>query len=256
MKSGRLFNKVAVVAGGASGIGEAACRAFAREGLAGLAIADINRKSGEALAAEIAASGCPATFEHIDAANEEDWSRLAPRVFERYGHVDILVNCAGVGGPLVRPAVENTEEDAWDRTFAVNAKGALFGMKHFIPVMRSSGGGSIVNVSSVYAIVGPRFATSYAASKGACLALSRTAAIQYAAENIRVNTVLPGYVNTPMTRDIHSQPEVREQRLAETPMGRFAEPHEIALGLLYLASDEASFVTGAELVIDGGMTAR
>lgn len=252
----RLSGKVVIVAGGASGIGAATCREFSREGPAGLVIADINRELGDQLAAELSASGCAVVFTALDVTAEGDWRDAVSATVARFGKLNILVNCAGVGGPLVRPTIEDTELAAWERTFAVNATGVFLGMKAAVPAMRASGGGSIVNVASVYALIGPEFASSYAASKGACRSISRTGAVQYARENIRVNAVFPGYVDTPMTKDIHSQPDIRRRRLAETPMGRFAQAGEIALGLLYLASDEASFVTGAELVIDGGMTAR
>jgi cyclopentanol dehydrogenase len=252
----RLLNKVVIVAGGASGIGAATCRAFAAEGIRSLAIADVNCEAGQALENELADTGRNVVFESLDVTSEQAWTSLVAKVVERSGKLDILVNCAGIGGPTVRPTIEHTELDAWEKTFAINSTGMFLGMKHVIPAMRASGGGSIVNVASIYGLVGPKFASSYAASKGACRSLSRTGAVQYAAENIRVNAVFPGYTDTPMTKDIHTQPEVRERRLSETPMGRFGQPHEIAMGLLYLASDEASFVTGAELVIDGGMTAQ
>jgi NAD(P)-dependent dehydrogenase (short-subunit alcohol dehydrogenase family) len=152
--------------------------------------------------------------------------------------------------------VEGTTEEGWDLLFAVNAKGVLFGMKHAIPALRAGGGGAIVNVVSVYALIGSAAGTAYHASKGAARTLTRAAAVQYAAEGIRVNAVHPGFVETGMTREFHAQPGVREERRRLTPLGRLAEPEDIAPGILFLASDDARYVTGAELVLDGGVTAR
>ena len=143
-----------------------------------------------------------------------------------------------------------------DVSFAINAKGALFGMKHAIPLMRKSGGGSIVNVVSIYTMIGDVLATAYAAGKGATRALTKMAAVQYAKERIRVNSVFPGFVETGMTKDLHAQPEARQHRLDLTPLGILAVPDDIAYGIVYLASDESHYVTGSELVIDGGISSR
>jgi NAD(P)-dependent dehydrogenase (short-subunit alcohol dehydrogenase family) len=155
-----------------------------------------------------------------------------------------------------RPIVENTTEEAWDQMFETNAKGVFLGIRAAIPAMRKSGGGSIINIASIYAMVGSPLGTAYSASKGAVRALTRTAAVQYAKEGIRVNAVFPGYVETAMTREWHAQPDVRRDRTAQTLLGRLAQPEDIAWGILYLASDESGYVTGSELVIDGGVTAR
>ncbi|HTU00241.1 MAG TPA: SDR family oxidoreductase [Candidatus Sulfotelmatobacter sp.] len=251
-----MTGKVAIVTGGASGIGEATCRLFARERIRGLLIADVNEARGRALEAELQAAGADARFRLLDVSREPEWAGTMADVLARYGRLDVLVNNAGRGGPIIRPPVEATTEEGLDVSFAVNAKGMLFGMKHAIPAMRRGGGGSIVNVISVYAMVGDVLATAYAVSKGAARALTRTAAVQYAAENIRVNGVFPGFVETPMTRELHAQPGVREHRLSLTPIGRLATPLDIAHGILFLASDESSYMTGSELVIDGGVTAR
>ncbi len=254
--SGRLRGKVAIVTGGASGIGEATCRLFAREGARGVVIADINEAQGKALEAELAGSGTDAIFQALDVSREAEWVETLRIVRERYGRLDVLVNNAGRGGVLTRPVVEETTEEGLDLSFAINAKGMLFGMKHAIPLLRQSGGGSIVNVISIYAMIGDVLGTAYAAGKGAARALTRYAAVQYAKENIRVNGVFPGFVETPMTRDIHAQPAIREHRLSLTPIGRLAMPLDIANGILFLASDESSYMTGSELVIDGGISAR
>ncbi len=254
--AGRLTGKVAIVTGGASGIGEATCRLFVREGVQALVIADVSEAQGKALAAELLGSSRDVVFQPLDVSREEQWVACMQMVETRFGRLDILVNNAGKGGILTRPTVEHTTEEGMDLSWAVNAKGPFFGMKHAIPRMRKSGGGSIVNVVSIYTMIGDVLGTAYAAGKGAVRTLTRTAAVQYATENIRVNSVFPGFVETPMTRDLHSQPGVREHRLSLTPIGRLAVPQDIANGILFLASDESSYMTGSELVIDGGISAR
>jgi NAD(P)-dependent dehydrogenase (short-subunit alcohol dehydrogenase family) len=253
--SGRLAGKVALVTGGASGIGRATCRLFGREGAA-VTIADVDEPSGRAVTDEIARAGGAAAFHRLDVTREADWTATVEQLLREHGRLDVLVNNAGRAGPPARPIVEHVLEEDWNLIMAANATGVMLGMKHAIPGMRRGGGGAIVNVVSVYAMVGSRYATAYHASKGAARVLTRAAAIQYAPEKIRVNAVFPGFVETAMTARAHAQPGVREERMALTPLGRIAEPEDIAPGILYLASDEASFVTGTELVIDGGMTAR
>jgi 3alpha(or 20beta)-hydroxysteroid dehydrogenase len=174
----------------------------------------------------------------------------------RHGRLDVLVNNAGRAGPPARPPVEHVQEEDWNRILAANATSVMLGTKHAVPAMRRSGGGAIVNVVSIYAMIGSLRGAAYHASKGAARALTRAAAIQYAKEGIRVNGVFPGFVETGMTREFHAQPGVREERIGLTPLGRLGAPEDIAPGILYLASDDASWVTGSELVIDGGMTAR
>ncbi len=252
----RLAGKVAIVTGGASGIGAATCRLFAREGAASVVIGDVDETAGRAVAAEIAASGGERTFHRLDVASEAAWAELIGAVMLASGRLDVLVNNAGRAGPASRPVVEHITEEAWDLIFAVNAKGVFLGTKHAIPAMRRSGGGSVINVVSIYAMVGSRSGASYHSSKGAARAFTKAAAVQYGSEAIRVNAVFPGFVDTPMTAQLHAQPGVREERTGLTPLGRLALPEDIAPGILYLASDESSFVTGSELVIDGGMTAR
>jgi NAD(P)-dependent dehydrogenase (short-subunit alcohol dehydrogenase family) len=255
--SERLGGKVALVTGGASGIGEAACRLFAVHGAGGVVIADINDEAGRALADELGSGGGKVVFEHLDVSQEPDWIHVMESVKRRFGRLDVLVNNAGRGGPLSRPKAEHTTVEGWEVTLATNARGVLLGIKHAVPLMRAGGGGSIINTASVYSIVGDESGgTAYAASKGAVRALSRTAALQYAGEGIRVNAVFPGFVETPMTRNFHAQPGVREKRTAMTPLGRLAQPDDIAWGILFLATDESAYMTGSELVIDGGVSAR
>jgi NAD(P)-dependent dehydrogenase (short-subunit alcohol dehydrogenase family) len=252
----RLHGKVAIVTGGASGIGAATSRLFAREGALGVIIADVNETTGKALETELAQAGGKVLFRELDVTREDQWIAAIDAVVARHGRLDVLVNNAGRGTPVSRPIVENTTEEAWDQMFATNATGVFLGIRAAIPAMRHSGGGSIINVASIYAMIGSPFGTAYSASKGAVRALTRTAAVQYAKEGIRINAVFPGYVETPMTREWHAQSDVRRDRIAQTLLGRLAQPEDIAWGILYLASDESSYVTGSELVIDGGVTAR
>ena len=253
--SGRLSGKVALVTGGASGIGRATCRLFGREG-AVVVVADVNEPGGRAVAEETGRAGGRAAFHRLDVTREDEWTATVDHVLRDHGRLDVLVNNAGRGGLPARVAVEHVTLADWELIMAANATGVLLGTKHAIPAMRRTGGGAIVNVVSIYAMVGSRAGASYHASKGAARSLTRAAAIQYASENIRINAVFPGFVETGMTAELHARPGVREERVALTPLGRVAEPEEIAPGILYLASDESSFVTGTELVIDGGMTAR
>jgi NAD(P)-dependent dehydrogenase (short-subunit alcohol dehydrogenase family) len=253
--SGRLAGKVAIVTGGASGIGRATCRLFGCEG-ATVLVADIDEAGGRNVAGEIARAGGRATFLPLDVTREADWTATIEQVLREHGRLDVLVNNAGRGGLPARVGAEHVALTDWDLIMAANATSVLLGTKHAIPAMRRTGGGAIVNVVSIYALVGSRSGASYHASKGAARALTRATAVQYASEGIRINAVFPGFVETGMTAELHARPGVREERVSLTPLGRVAEPEDIAPGILYLASDEASFVTGTELVIDGGMTAR
>ncbi|MCH7594163.1 MAG: glucose 1-dehydrogenase [Chloroflexi bacterium] len=250
----RLEGKVAIVSGGASGIGEATSRLFAAEG-ASVVIADVDDKRGPALESDIRNDGGEAAFIKLDVTDEDQWRAVVAETVARFGKLDIVVNNAGISAPG-RPPTEQQTVEGWDAVMAVNARGVFLGTKHAIPEMRKAGGGSIINISSIYGNVGSKGGTAYHASKGAVRAFSKAAAIQYADVNIRVNSVHPGFVDTPMTDGLHSQPGVREERVARTPLGRMGVPEDIAYGILYLASDESGFVTGSELVIDGGMTAQ
>ncbi|HEY7140705.1 MAG TPA: glucose 1-dehydrogenase [Methylomirabilota bacterium] len=253
--SGRLAGKIAIVTGGASGIGRATCRLFGREGAAVL-VTDVNEAGGRAVGEAVTAAGGRAAFLPLDVTREADWTAAIDHVLREHGRLDVLVNNAGRGGLPARVPAEHVVLADWELIMAANATSVLLGTKHAIPAMRRTGGGAIVNVVSIYALVGSRGGASYHASKGAARALTRAAAIQYASEGIRINAVFPGFVETGMTAELHARPGVREERVALTPLGRVAEPEDVAPGILYLASDEASFVTGTELVIDGGMTAR
>jgi NAD(P)-dependent dehydrogenase (short-subunit alcohol dehydrogenase family) len=252
----RLQGKVAIVTGGASGIGEATSRLFAQHG-AKVVIADIQDERGRMVAVDLTKSGAATVFQRLDVANEADWERVVGETVRQFGRLDVLVNNAGMSGPRGREPVESVNRANWDMVMSVNATGVMLGMKHAIPHMRKAGGGSIINISSIYGIVGSKGGGAvYAASKGAVRTLSKLGAVQYAADKIRVNSVHPGFVDSPMTEELHARPGVREERITLTPLGRIGTPEDIAWGNLYLASDESSFVTGAELVIDGGMIAR
>ena len=218
-----------------------------------MVIADILEDEGQATESSIAEAGGRALFVNLDVTSEDSWNNAVRSAVSSFGKLDILVNNAGVSH---RAGVEETTSEAWDNVMDVNVKGVFLGTKSAIPEMRKAGGGSIINISSIYGLVGSGTSAAYHSSKGAVRIFNKSTAIQYAAENIRANSVHPGFVDSPMTRAHHDNPNIHEERVAKMPLGRMGEPEDIAAGILYLASDESSFVTGAELVIDGGMTAQ
>lgn len=246
----RIEGKIAIVTGGASGIGEATTRLFVSEG-AKVVIADIDDEKGNALEAELNHDGEVARYRQLDVTQESRWIEVVGEVMDTWGRLDVVVNNAGMSG-VGRARVEETTVENWDTVFAVNSTAIMLGTKTAIPAMRKNGGGSVVNVSSIFGIVGSPAGAAYHASKGAARTFSKAAAVQYATDNIRVNSVHPGFTDTPMTLDIHSQKEIRDAREKMTPLGRLGLPDDIAYGILYLACDESSWVTGIELVIDGG----
>ena len=251
--AGRLDGKVALVTGGASGIGAETSCLFAREG-AKVAVTDVNDNAGRGVAAEI---GDAALYARLDTRSEAEWQAVVEQAVDTYGRLDILVNAAGVPGRRTNGGSTKIDEqdlEDWNRVMDVNSTGIFLGMKTAIPEMRKAGGGSIVNISSIYGLVGSPNSAAYHASKGAVRLATKSAALQYAAENIRVNSVHPGIVTTGMNREINEDPVLSVPRLAATPMGRFGQPIDIANGCLFLASDESGWMTGAELVIDGGYT--
>ena len=248
----RLEGKVAIITGGAHGMGAEEAKLFAREG-AKVAIADIREEDARKVEAEIAEAGGESMVVILDVSNEDQWETSVAAVVTKFGKLDILVNNAGTGA---RFNVEDTTEELWDSQMDVHAKGAFLGTKLAIPEMRKIGGGSIINISSIYGIVGSPGSTAYHAAKGAIRLFTKSAAIQYAKENIRVNSVHPGFADTPMTNRGFQDAERLQWVESRTPMGRTGSANEIAYGILYLASDESSFVTGSELVIDGGLTAQ
>ena len=214
----------------------------------------MNDDGGRAVAAEI---GDAAFYARLDTRNEAEWQTVVEQSVDTYGRLDILVNAAGVPGRRTdggSTRIDEQELEDWNRVMDVNSTGIFLGMKTVIPEMRKAGGGSIVNISSIYGLVGSPNSAAYHASKGAVRLATKSAALQYAAENIRVNSVHPGIVTTGMNREINEDPVLSVPRLAATPMGRFGQPIDIANGCLFLASDESGWMTGAELVIDGGYT--
>jgi NAD(P)-dependent dehydrogenase (short-subunit alcohol dehydrogenase family) len=249
----RLDGKVALISGGARGMGAAEARLFAREG-ARVVIGDLLEREGRAVEAEIVAKGGAALFVPLDVTREADWERAVAATVERFGLLNVLVNNAGIGGAS---RVEDTTVEAWDRVMDVNAKGVFLGTRAAIPAMRRAGGGSIVNISSQLGLVGmDNSSPQYQASKGAVRLLTKSTALQYAGEGIRVNSVHPGPIVTPMTEARRADPATYRLMVSRIPLGRYGEADEVAYGVLYLASDESSWVTGSELVIDGGWTAQ
>jgi NAD(P)-dependent dehydrogenase (short-subunit alcohol dehydrogenase family) len=261
----RLLDKVAIISGGASGIGAETARVFAAHG-ASVMLCDVQDDMGREVIREIADSGGVAEYRYLDVCSEDQWIALAAETEQRFGRINVLGNIAGISG---RPAgmtvqvgniagmalAEQTLE-SWNRIMEVNATGVFLGTKSVIPAMQRAGGGSIINISSICGIVGSFANAAYHASKGAVRIFSKSAAIQYAKDQIRVNSIHPGFVDTPMARPGLRGHESGKARMDATPLGRFGKPIDIAMGCLYLASDEASWVTGSELVIDGGMTAN
>ena len=248
----RLQGKVAIITGGARGQGEAEARMFAREG-AKVVFGDVLDDDGRRVEAEIGAAGGEAVYVRLDVTDEDSWREAVGTAVSRFGKVDILVNNAGIAS---WNAGDDASVEEWDRLMEVNAKGVFLGTRAVIPAMRAAGGGSIINISSISGMVGQtNIHPGYNASKGAVRILTKSTAVQHAAEGIRCNSIHPGPVKTPMTERSWSNPEWLKATERRTPLGRYAEPDEIAYGVLFLASDESSFMTGSEVVIDGGMTA-
>ena len=247
----RISDKVAIITGAASGIGRATAILFAREG-GKVVVADKNEVGGNETVDLIRSDGGQAIFDYVNVTSATDIQGMVKTTINTYGKLNILVNNAGIAIRL--PVVDLSEED-WDRNIDVNLKSIYLSSKYAIPRMIENGGGSIVNIASIYGIVGGRIRAAYAASKGGVVNLTRSMALDYALHKIRVNCVCPGFVNTPLLKNILKNKE-EYQALADLhPMGRLGDMLEIALGVLYLASDESSFVTGIALPIDGGYTA-
>jgi len=250
----RAENKVVIVTGGASGIGRETCLLLAKEG-AKVAITDIENKAGQELAEEISLSGGIARFWHMDVANEKEVEQVYADVFKAFGKLDSVVNNAGIAG--TDKATHELTENEWDEVMNINVKGVFFCTKHAIQYMKKSGAGSIVNISSVYGMLGAGDIPPYHASKGAVRLMAKNDAISYAKDNIRVNSVHPGYIWTPLVEKLGEGIEgFREQLDNLHPIGHIGEPLDVAYGILYLLSDESKFVTGSELVIDGGYTCK
>lgn len=250
----RLDGKVAFITGGARGQGAAEAVLFAQEG-ARVVIGDVLEDEGRQIAEDINASGGEAFFLRLDVTDEEEWSKAVYAAIKKFGLLNVVVNNAGITGDSVD--LEATDEKLWDRVMDINAKGVFFGMKHTVPQLRKAGGGSIVNISSIAGIVGSWQANApYGASKAAVRILTKNAALTYAKDGIRVNSIHPGAIRTPMTEEIAKDPKVLESWGENVPIGRIGIPNDIAYGALFLASDESAYMTGSELVIDGGVLAQ
>lgn len=253
----RLSGKVAVITGAAVGLGRATAIRMAEEG-ASVALLDVREAGGLELVEMLRERGLSAAWWHCDVSSEAEVRAVVDKVVAHFGRLDILVNNAGVAG-VDKPTHEITEAE-WDWVQAINVKGVFFCTKHAIPYLKQAGGGSIINLSSIYGLVGGPDVPPYHASKGAVRLMSKTDALIYAADRIRVNSIHPGFIWTPMVEaHLSGQGDLEEGRKATAalhPLGHMGEADDIAWGAVYLASDEAKFVTGAELVIDGGYTAR
>ena len=251
---GRLEGKVALITGAASGMGMVAAGLFADEG-ARVMLSDVADEAGETVAKEIEAAGHEAAYVHADVSSEADARAMVEATVERFGGLHVLYNNAGV--MLAEDgSVDATDEAVWDRTLAINVKGVAHGCKHGIPAMIDSGGGSIVNVASFVAWMGAATSqTAYTASKGAVVAMTREIAVEYARRGIRCNALCPGPIDTPLLAELLSDPARRQRRFVHIPMGRLGRAEELAAAALFLASDDSSFMTGASLIVDGGITA-
>jgi len=254
----RVENKVVIVTGAARGIGQAASLLLAQEG-AKVAVTDVRDDEGKEVARRIAAAGGMARFWHLEVTHETEVERVFGEIHELFGQVDVLVNNAGIVG-VNKPTHEITGAE-WDEVQAVNVKAVFFCTKHVIPYLRAAKGGSIVNISSIYGIIGAPDIPQYHASKGAVRVMTKTDALLYAKDGIRVNSIHPGYIWTPLVESMAQQSpdgvEAFRRHLDSLhPLGHVGEPNDVAYGILYLSSEESKFLTGSELVIDGGYTAR
>ena len=250
---GRLDGKAAIISGGARGQGAEEARLFASEG-ASVLIGDIRDELGVQVEAEIRERGGAAEYVRLDVTQEDDWRRAVELAESKYGRLNVLVNNAGI---VTLSSIEDMPGEEWDLIMAVNMRGVFLGTKHAIPAMKRAGGGSIINISSGAGIApASPSSAAYAASKGGVRLFTKATAVQHAKDNIRCNSVHPGPIDTPMVQETRlARPEEMAARMERVPLGRMGEPSEIAYGVLFLASDESSYMTGSEVVIDGGRTA-
>jgi len=248
----RLQGKVAMITGGAHGMGETEAKMFAKEG-AKIVVADVLEEEGRQVVAGIAEVGGEAMFVRLDVTDDAAWQRAVDSAVATFGKLDILVNNAGISGSA---GADLLSTEAWDQVMTVNAKGVFLGLKHVIPVMQRAGGGAIVNISSISGFVGQDYIhMAYNASKGAVRIMTKSAAVQFAKDGIRVNSVHPGVMPPMRTSTRGAESEERRRLLAKVPMGREGRREEVGAAVLFLASDEASYITGTELVVDGGYLA-
>ena len=232
-------------------MGAAEAHLFAQEGCM-VAIGDLREDEGQKVEAEINETGGECLYLRLDVTSEENWQAAIAATVARFGKLDILVNNAGI---YRIERVEETSVELWEQVMAINSKGVFLGTKHAIPELRKAGGGSIVNISFAAGLVGSNIAAAYTASKGAVRLFTKATAIQYAQDGIRANSIHPGIIQTDMTAALLADSDHYQERLDRTPLGRIGKPEDVAYGALFLASDESSFMTGSELVIDGGRTA-
>ena len=248
----RLEGKVALISGGSRGQGATEAELFVKEG-AKVVIADILEPEGNAVAAQIREGGGDASFIKLDVTSEDDWRDAMEFTLNTYGRLDVLINNAAI---YKRTPIVQTGLDEWNQIMDINSTGVFLGTKHAVPAMQKSGGGSIINISSTAGLVGSERGSAYGASKGSVRLFTKYTAIQHAGDGIRANSIHPGPIDTEMISDNISTPEGRAQSEARVPLGRIGTVMDVAYGALFLASDESSFMTGSELVIDGGVTAR
>ena len=248
----RLDGKVAIISGGARGMGAAEARLFAGEG-ASVVIGDVLVEDGRRIEAELNEAGGRALFVTLDVTSEEDWKNAVVQAVQRFRKLDVLVNNAGIYRTV---PIEETTLEEWNEVMSVNATGVFLGTRYAIPEMRKAGGGSIVNISSTAGLVGSGRGSAYGVSKGGVRLLTKYTAIQHASEGIRANSVHPGPIDTDMIAENISNPKGLAASIARVPLGRIGTIEDVIKGVLFLASDESSYVTGSELVIDGGMSAQ
>ncbi len=249
---GRLDGKVALISGGAKGQGACEARMFSAEG-AKVVFGDILDDLGSAVEADLRGSGAEVTYVHLDVTKESDWQNAIEVAERQYGRLNVLVNNAGI---LLYGGIEETSEADWDRIMSVNVKGVFLGTKAALPALRRAGGGSIVNISSTAGLVGSAVSSAYASTKGAVRLFTKSTAVQHVGDNIRCNSIHPGPIETDMIAEMQADEAGWQTRLRNLPMGRAGKPEEVAYGVIFLASDESSYITGSELVIDGGTTAQ
>lgn len=244
---GRLENKVVLITGASRGQGAAEATLFAQEG-ASVYITDVLEEDGQILADDLTKLGLKATFIKLDVSSNKDWKNVIQFIMKNEVKIDVLVNNAGIARKF---SIEQSTEELWDQVVAINQKGTFLGIKHVVPIMKKNGSGSIINVSSIAGWIGSRTGIIYGATKGAVRSITKSAAMELASANIRVNTIIPGPIDTLLLEDIGG----REKFNRNLPLGRLGTSKDIASGALYLASDESSYVTGIDLIIDGGFTA-
>jgi NAD(P)-dependent dehydrogenase (short-subunit alcohol dehydrogenase family) len=248
----RLNNKTVLITGSARGIGAEIARCFSEEG-ATVFVADLDETEGKKTVSDIVKKGRKASFVFLNVTSEESWKSALGVVIEHSECLDVLINNAGIN---IREPIEEMKAESLDTMLAVNVKGPFMGIKHAIPLMRKNGGGCIINMSSICGLVGHKYTTeAYTTTKGALTLLTKSVGVRYAKDNIRCNALHPSTVDTPLMRDLFKDPKKKEERLGEIPLGRLATVHDVANAALFLASDEAKFLNGVSLPVDGGLTA-